>query len=386
MQDTARVPWLAIVLGAVATIIGVIIGVMNAGSGAEDAPNYLVMAGALTTFGPVVISAAVSKHVGRREAQDDLRQQLDSLSMNLGHAAADLDNGLRRNAAGVEDDQVTLSIARSVTGSLEVQIGQIQKIIGVPFSAANLAANKEQLIEMGKIFSKAAQDNDPAALLSASRGIQRAVRPLIKPLIETTYEEVRCPACGHQFEQAIGTLPGSTAKSKCTECSTAFNVHRNGAGALFVRIASSLAPVTPPPIDEGPPAGASLSPPHTTFACTNCDAEVRYSGQARAGRVVLCVACGCAMTLNVEGLVAHAVQYTRSPATLTIGSKPGLAVMCPSCGEARSCVIRTPQSHFGFCVRDELLFEVLTSEAMEFLAQNGSPVATPRPTVRGSGA
>lgn len=373
MVEAAKVPWLAISLGAVATVIGVVLGATNAASKHPSAV-YLVMAGVLTTFGPVILSYAISKQLGRREAISEVRQQLDSISMNLGHAAADLDNGLRRNAAGVEENEVTLSIARSVTGALEVQIGQVQKLIGVPFSAQGLAANKEQLIEMGRIFSKAAEDNDPEALLIATRGIQKAVRPLVRQRAETGDEEVRCPSCGHQFLQRIGTLPGATSHAICQECQTPFNVHRDGGGQLFVRLASGAAPIGPeaPRPDEPRPRSTDASVTSDTvmfseITCPTCGATVKYTGRRNPGRVVLCLECDTGITLDTAGRVGRSEQFERAAVSPKIATKRGLAVACPNCGDARWCSIRTTDGYFGFCVHDKLVLAVAAADAERFL-------------------
>lgn len=381
MKNVSRWPWLSICLGFAATVIGVILTAMNAKSTSEDAGVYLILGGVLTAFGPVILSYEVSKRVGRREAQQELLGHIESISMNLGHSVAALDNALKRNAAGVDTAHVTLSVVHSLTSGIEVQIGQLQKLIGEPFSLETLLATREKLVNLAGTLAKALEENDSQAALEASRGIDKEMRKLVKPAGKVDDVTVTCPQCAHEFSQLVGTLPGSTSKATCPLCDSAFNVHRNGKGVAFVRITSSA------PASQQPPAQTTntlpapafspstltsssqdpLRPKRATLQCPKCDNGVRFwTANTPGDQVVVCLNCDTGITINSSGVVVGLSQYFREMVPVQRPARVGFVVLCPRCGNERNCKIKLEHSFFGYCVEDSVTLNVTAEAASSY--------------------
>lgn len=399
VKNAKKWPWLAIAVGVASTIIGIIIGGMNAKSTADDAVAYLIMAGILTAFGPIVLSHAISKNLGRNEARAELEGHLGSISMNLGQAAAALDNALRRNAAGIEDPKVTLTLAHNIVSNIEVQIGQLQKVIGAPFSADNYAETKDQLIHLGNMLTKAAEENDSQSVLEATRNIQKAVRNFVRPNVTPSDEvEVRCPVCGNPITQAIGANPGATSRTTCSKCSSDFNIHRGGDGIVFVRLPPGTA--APTSVEAPPPTGRHLSssagsstsgddgvaddgspeprtptsgeatvdaptpvpamPKKIAIKCPSCNTQVRFWLDPRRteGQRIVCLHCDTGITVDSGGGITAQEPFSRKLVPIERGARQGYVVLCPDCGQAKPCKIHLEGSYFGYCLDDKLTLAV----------------------------
>ncbi|RLK52495.1 hypothetical protein [Microbacterium telephonicum] len=372
-------PWLAIAMGAASTVIGIILTAMNAKSTDDNAATYLILGGILTAFGPVVLSHAISKQLGRREALAELHGHLDSVSMSLGQSVAALDQALRRNAAKLEEPHVTLSIVTNVVSNIEVQIGQLQKLIGTPFSAQSLLDTKEQLVALTGDLSKAVEGDDRGAALQVARNIEKAVRRLGKSPNEVEDASIRCPGCATQRTLSIGTGVGATAHTKCMSCGTSFNVHRDGDGNLFVRVVAG-APSTPanplelhepvvtiaPPADTEPVAAEPSQPKRANFTCPTCGQRHRpwVVGKDEQS-MVLCVGCDSAIMFDPEGVVTAVTTYRRATVKITQPAGKGYLVKCPDCGESHRTRFRVGGDYIGFCEADKVVLQVTAANVAE---------------------
>lgn len=384
LKRAMNLPWLAIVMGVASTIIGIVLTAMNAGTEAANAGTYLILGGILTAFGPVVVSHAISKELGREEARAELLKHVESVSMNLGQSVAALDNAFRRNAAKVDDSTVTLSIAHSIVNSIEVQIGQLQKLIGEPFSAESFVATKKELVSLASVFSKAVETDDPNAVVQASRGIQKAVRKLVKPASEGLDETVHCPNCRHAFQQQLASIPGATAHATCPHCEALFLVHRDGQGAVFVRVAAGT-PVVSNPVRVVPPAAEPQSAPtsaakKTFVVCPECGKDVRFwLDGSQADQTVVCLSCDTGIEVDGAGNTRSHTAYRRQPVSILRTVQRNYVATCPGCGEERACRIRLDGQFFGLCATDKLTLVISAAEVAEHTVGNAIDLdAAPR--------
>lgn len=396
IEATKKLPWLAIVVGALSTVIGIILTGMNARSTADESGVYLILGGVLTAFGPVVLSHAISKQLGRREAREELESQIDSISMNLGQSVIALDNALRRNAAHVDDARVTLSIANAVVSNIEVQISQLQKLLGTPFSSDSILTTKRQLVTLAGSLSKAVEGDDPDALREASRDIQKVIRRLVKPVIEGgDLEDVRCPTCGTTIPVALPQVPGATKHPTCVKCGGTFAAHRDRNGVVFVRISSTQpapagadapersttersatsAPDTEPNNLPTEPVPAPR-PSQVTAPCPTCANTVKFWHDGKSALTVICLECDTAIQVGSDSVVVSSDQYTRRTASIQRAATSGFIALCPECEESRRCSIRKGRDFFGLCATDKLTLVIPAAAAEEYSART---VTVPEP-------
>jgi hypothetical protein len=379
-----KFPWLAVGMGSLATVIGITLSAMNARSESTEAGTYLILGGILTAFGPIVLSHAVSKRLGQREAREELDSRMDSISMNLGQSVIALDSALKRWAANVDEPHVTLSIVASVVSAIEVQISQLQKLIGTPFSSESILNTKRDLTKLAGNLAKAVEVDDPEALREANRDIQKVLRRLNKsPLEEARTEEVRCPIDGAAQSVPLPDVPGATAHPTCPKCGETFAVHRDGRGTVFVRISSRNAAAQAVPSEGSAPqptrssspvaahgATASERPSQVALSCPSCEKEVKFWQTGAARQPLVCLSCDTGFAVSDAGAILDVEKFSRGTVPVHRVAQKNFFALCAHCGTEHRCAIRQGGDYFGFCEEDKVILVIPAAVAEEHLVRS----------------
>jgi hypothetical protein len=359
-REAQDVPWLSIALGVLATIIGIILTAANAdpGTGTNVDDNtglYLILGGILTAFGPVAISHAISKNLGRQEAREQMQDHIRSISMNLGQSLSSLTHALSQQSIGAEDSRTTLRLVAGVVPTVEVQIGELQKLVGAPFSADDLLVTKEQLQPLVDDLQRKWNEGDPGAVKDAADKLARTLRKSTQQLALTVRENLPCPACNVAVVCDIGVQQGSTARVTCGSCDVAFNAHRGPNGPFAKSI--PVQPVVQIPV-IAPPAVPTIAPPAPAaskaleVACPSCTTRYEVRAGTRWPKAVICFRCDLALSVDEYATVMSSHELTRVPAAILRSEGKSFYVACPRCSSERRCWYRQDGTIHGYCFND----------------------------------
>lgn len=378
MKDVKTVPWLSIGLGICATIIGIILTATNARATTDDSNLYLILGGVLTAFGPIAISHAVSKNIGRNEVRENMQAHIRAVSMNLGQSLSSLSHSLAKQSSGVDDARTTLRLVESVVPVIEVQITELQRLVGSPFSAEDQLRTKEQLKPLVDDLQKAFLEGDTESMKDTTVKIQRGLRKTSQNVVATARESVPCIECENPVVCDVGVKLGSTARVTCDSCDTAFNVHR-GTDGLFVKAlrARPAPPKLPEATAQPTPAvvltgldSPAVESDRLTVVCPICATSYEVSGTAaKWPKTVICFTCNLGLNVDEHATVLASTKFEEKVASIVRFFPKGVVVECPDCGRERRCGYRRAGAIHGFCINDKLVFSVSTEMATAWRAQ-----------------
>lgn len=384
LNRAKTVPWLSIGLGVCATIIGIILTATNARATTDDSNLYLILGGVLTAFGPVAISHAVSKDIGRNEVRENMQAHIRAVSMNLGQSLTNLSHALGKQIAGADDARTTLRLVESVVPGIEVQITELQRLVGSPFSAEDQLVTKEQMKPLMDDLQKAYLEGDTESMKDTTVKIQRGLRKTAQSAAATARENVPCIECENPVVCDVGVTLGSTARVTCDSCDTAFNVHR-GTDGLFVKaLHTRTAPSKlPEAVAQPTPAvvrtaleSQALESDRLTVVCPICATSYEVSGTAaKWPKTVICFTCSLGLAVDEQATVLASTKFEEKVASIVRFFPKGVVVECPDCGRERRCGYRRAGAIHGFCINDKLVFSVSTEMATAWRAQEEANAA-----------
>lgn len=372
-----------IVSGLAMVIVGV--GVTAVSSGGEG-PNTLGIAagGLLTALGGVLLSWVAALAFSKKDATEELNQQLDAVSRNLGHAATRVTRAVEQCQAQELDSTAGLALISQATTMIYGQIDQIQRLIGAKFDSDELSLTLSELDKLADKLdrqpsaSSADVRQEVARILATARGGARG----------RTAVEVQCPYCSVRSPGTLGSESGATARLKCPSCEGVFNAHRASDGSAFTRALRSAgqgSSLQDRQLSKGSSSGPRSPDGNTdgtapfTFACSACTTLLTHNGAAQDDnpRLMVCTRCFTSHFVNLQSQqVAPGDKYECSAGSIVgrRGSQP--FVPCPKCNRVIRAALNNGISRFALCTLDQQIIEVTHEDFERWRARDGATAAT----------
>lgn len=110
--------------------------------------------------------------------------------MNLGQSLSGLSHSLAQHTAGADDSRTTLRLVESVVPVIEVQLTELQRLVGSPFSAEEQLRAKEQLKPLVEVLQKAFLEADTQSMKGTTVKLQRGLRSSFQTPDSTARESI----------------------------------------------------------------------------------------------------------------------------------------------------------------------------------------------------
>jgi hypothetical protein len=301
-------------------LLAIIVGYLFPNTGTAILKDFMV-------FGSGAgIAYILARSGARATTSERVRSLCNRLVQRLGLTASQTRNTsslILREVQNQASTEVLAFLLDSVAEQAEVSIGDLEEMAGVKIVLDDLVSDALHNIKTAAEDLPETSSEVKEKILASVKEVAAAATPPTGTMSPTGFS---CPQCGKSLSAVLREAAGSTAHSRCPECSAQVIVHRTRDGSVFAKIYASAL--------RGAGAAQSLTAKQVgSILCPSCKRSIFVNMRAGGRDPIIRNCFYCNERIYIDGATGAVVRSEHPEPLVAIYKMDGLnaVLTCPSC-------------------------------------------------------